>query len=113
MNIYCGVGNLTQEVELFQKDEFCSSSTSIALNSYYKDNMTGEKKSKVTFLEIKAFGKLALNMKKYLKKGSKIGIIGELNSEDWVDKETNKKRTKIVCILDKVDFLDHKKEDNG
>jgi len=113
MNTYCTTGNLSQEIDFFQKDEFCSATTSIALNSYYKDKKTGDKKSKVTFLDIKGIGNIANVMKKYLKKGSKVAITGKLDSDDWIDKETKKKRTKIVCILDSIEFLDKKQEDNA
>jgi len=111
MNTYCAVGNLSQDIDYFENETFCSASTSIALNEYYKDK-DGNKQENVTFLPIKGFSTIAKNMKAYLKKGSKVAIVGKLTSDEWTDKDTGKKRNKIVCKLDAIDFLEKKDDGN-
>jgi single-strand DNA-binding protein len=47
-------------------------------------------------------------MNQYTGKGSKVLVLGRLNQQTWDDKETGKKRSKVVITANDVTFLDTK-----
>lgn len=59
-------------------------------------------KDQTDFINIKAFGKTAEIMEKYLKKGSKIAICGEIRVNTYEDNGTRKISQEIV--VNEVDF---------
>lgn len=76
----------------------------------------GEKKEKTEFHRIVIFGSAATIAEKYVKKGSKISIIGALQTRKWMDKDGNNKySTEIVLqgFSGKIILLDSKPSDNG
>ena len=56
------------------------------------------------FMNCTAWGKTGEMVAKFFSKGSAIGVTGELKQENWEDKETGKKRNKIVLNINRVDF---------
>jgi len=88
-------------------------SFNLAINKHYK-NSNGEKAQKTTFIEIKVFGKTAEVVEKYVKKGDRVLVKGELNQEVWVT-ASGDKRSKINILADKVIFLNlrHKEDNNS
>jgi len=81
----------------------------VATSEDWKDKTTGEKKSRVEWHRIVAFGKLAENCGKYLVKGSQIFLEGRLQTREWTDKDGNKKYTTEI-IAGEVQFLTPKGE---
>lgn len=59
-----------------------------------------------------AFGKTAEFIEKYLQKGSKIGVVGRIQTGSYEDKEGNTVYTTEV-IVERVDFADGKKDDDS
>ena len=84
-----------------------------------KRTPAGDWEDHAMFVEIKAFNsekgrKLADLVEQYLAKGSQCFIAGRLDLEQWEDKNGGGKRQKHVIVLDNVQFLDRKQEeDNG
>jgi len=75
---------------------------SLAVNDVYK-NAEGEKVEKTNWIQVKAFGRLAETVAAHLQKGSRVGIHGRLNYEEW---ETDgQKRNALKVIADRIDFL--------
>ena len=71
-------------------------------------------KDKPAFIPVSAFGAVAENVAKYVKKGNQIGVSGYLLNNTYTDKEGNK-RSSINVIASRVDFISSsnvKKEDN-
>lgn len=58
---------------------------SVATSEYWTDKETGEKKEKVEWHRIVAFGKTAEVAEKYLMKGSLVLVQGKLRTERWQD----------------------------
>jgi single-strand DNA-binding protein len=75
----------------------------IAVNRKY--TVEGEKREEVVFLEFSYFGKTAENIAEYLKKGSKAFFVGRLGLDQWEDKQTGQKRSKIKIIGEEIEFL--------
>lgn len=81
---------------------------SVALNQDYI-KQDGEKIEKTSWLDIVAFGKTAENVSKYFRKGSRIGISGELEQQTWTaNGGTNK--SKVVIKLQNFTFIDKKSD---
>jgi len=107
------IGNLTRDVEL----KYTPSGTAIAkfglaTNRTYKDNMTGENKQEVMFIDITVFGRSAEVANQYLSKGRKVLIEGRLVLDQWVD-ATGQKRSKHSIVAEKVQFMDTKQSNES
>ncbi len=100
-------GNLTRDPEL----RYTPSGTAIAkfglaVNRKWKDSQTNEMKEEVTFVDIDAFGRQAETIGQYLKKGRPILIEGRLRLDQWDDKATQQKRSRLGVVLESFTFLD-------
>jgi single-strand DNA-binding protein len=102
MRVY-GLGRLTRELEL----KSSTSGTSYLTNSIACDRKYGEKKT--DFYQIKAFGKTAEAMDKFLHKGSKIFVDGELQTDEYTDKNGIKKQTTSI-VVSSWEFAEAKSE---
>lgn len=76
----------------------------IAINRSW-ENSNGEKQDEVTFVDITAWEKRAEVIAEYLKKGDPILVRGRLSTEQWEDKNTGQKRSRLKVILDEFQFL--------
>lgn len=71
---------------------------------------TGANGEKVTdFFQITAFGKIGENCQKYLAKGRKVALIGELQARTYEDSE-GLTRMSLDVVADEVEFLTPKSE---
>jgi single-strand DNA-binding protein len=107
MNKVILIGNLTKDIELTKTENDISiAKFSIAVNRKYK-NKDGE--HDVDFFQITAWRELAELCAKFLKKGDKVGVSGELHISSYENKDGDKKYATEVVASD-VDFLSPKKE---
>jgi len=67
---------------------------------------SGAQKEETTFVDIDAWGKQAETISQYLKKGRPILVEGRLKLDQWDDKQTNQKRSKLGVVLEAFQFLD-------
>ncbi len=97
-------GNIGRDPELkhtTKGNAFCQ--LSIATNRKVK-NALGEERSETTWHRATVWGRTAENCHKYLMKGSRIYLEGELQTRDWKDKEGNDRRTSEISV-DSIQFL--------
>lgn len=80
---------------------------SVATNKRWKDKQTGEQKDHTEWHRCTAFGKRAETIAKYLRKGSKVFIEGELRTNKWTDKDGIDRYSTDIRI-DNFEFLDKK-----
>lgn len=86
-----------------------------AVNNKKKNSTTGQWEDMPVFLECEAFnrgenGKTADVVEQYLRKGSLAYVEGRLELQTWSDKTSGDKRSKLVVIVDNVQFLTPKHE---
>jgi single-strand DNA-binding protein len=99
------VGNLTRDVELrYIASGSAVANVSLAINEKYTTK-SGEKREDVLFLECTLWGKTAELAGEYLAKGKSVLFSGKLKQENWDDKATGQKRSKIVLNVDTMQFL--------
>ncbi len=96
-------GNLTNDPEkkVFPGGEMTS--FGIAINRTWKGK-DGAKQEDVTFVDVTAWGKTADFIAKYFKKGRGIYIEGRLKLDQWDDKGSGAKRSKLVVVADSAQF---------
>jgi single-strand DNA-binding protein len=99
------VGNLTRDPELrYTSNGKAIAKIGLAVNRAWTTE-TGEKKEEVTFVDVDVFGRTAENVSQYMRKGSPILIEGRLRLDQWDDKQTGQKRSKLGVVAEIVQFL--------
>src|SRR5215470_457970 len=98
-------GNLTRDPELrYTPKGMAIAKIGLAINRTWK-NEAGETKEDTTFVDVDAFGRQAEVIGQYLKKGRPILIEGRLRLDQWDDKQTGQKRSKLGVVAENVQFL--------
>lgn len=110
MNKVLLIGNLTSEPQLrYTTNNTPVASFTIAVNR----NHTKEDGTKETdFINIVVWNKRAENVKNYLDKGSKVGIVGRLQVRKYQN-ERGENRYVTEVVADEVEFLNNKKSGLG
>lgn len=99
------VGNLTRDPELrYTPKGMAIAKLGIAVNRRWTSE-TGEQREEVTFVDVDAFGKQAETISQYMKKGNPMLIEGRLRLDQWDDKQTGQKRSKLGVVLEGFQFL--------
>lgn len=100
------IGNVTNDIEL---------KTSASGNSYARFSLATRRRftdkdgNEITdFHSCAAFGKLAENISKYVKKGNKIFVAGELGYDEYSTASGEKRKSATITLSD-VEFLQPKK----
>lgn len=66
----------------------------------------GEKwEDETSWIEVTFFGKTAETVSKYVAKGDNLGVSGRLKQDEWTDKESGAKRSKVKVICERVKLL--------
>jgi single-strand DNA-binding protein len=99
------IGNLTRDPELRVTPKGTAICTfSIAVNRKFKDDSGGEREE-VTYVDIEAWGKSGENISKYVTKGRPLFVEGRLRLDQWEDKTTKEKRSRMKVVLENFQFL--------
>lgn len=99
------MGNLTRDPELrYTPKGTAIAKIGIAVNRVWT-NDAGEKKEEVTFVDVDVFGRTAENVGQYMRKGRPIMIEGRLKLDQWDDKQTGQKKSKLSVVAENVQFL--------
>ena len=107
------MGNLTRDIELKHTPSDQSVATiGLAVNRRYTTK-EGEKREETTFVDCEAWGRTAEVMSQYLRKGRPVFIEGRLKLDQWDDKETGNKRSKLKVVIDNFQFVDSRGGDGG
>jgi len=99
------IGHLCRDIELksiasgSQVGQF-----SIAINHKYK-TAAGEAREEVTFVDCEAWGKTAENLARFHAKGDAVMLRGRLKQDNWEDKATGQKRSKLKVVVDDFTFV--------
>jgi single-strand DNA-binding protein len=98
-------GNLTRDPELrYTPKGMAIAKITLAVNRSWR-NEAGETKEEVTFVDVDAFGRQAETIGQYLKKGSPLLLEGRLKLDQWDDKQTGQKRSRLGVICESFQFL--------
>jgi len=109
MNKVILVGNLTKDPELSTTSNgisYCKFSLAVARRF---TNAEGTRET--DFFNITVWRTQAENCHKYLRKGSKAGVVGQLQTRTYDDKDGNKRYVTDI-VADEVEFLSSKSSSN-
>ena len=107
------MGNITRDIELkHTPSDQAVATIGLAVNRTFKTR-DGETREETTFVDCEAWGRTAEVMSQYLSKGSPVFIEGRLKLDQWDDRETGKKRSKLKVVIDNFQFVDSKGGDGG
>jgi len=96
MNKTFHIGNLTRDPELR------NTSTGKAIASF---SLAVQDSKETIFLDFEAWEKTAELVCKYKKKGESIAVEGRLKVDSWEDKDTKKKRSKVIIVAERIEFI--------
>jgi len=87
-----------------------------AVNNRKKNQQTGQWEDEPVFLDVEAFnrgefGKQADLVEQYLTKGRQVYVEGHLRMDSW--EKDGQKRTKLVIVVDNLQFLDSGRQDGA
>ncbi|MEQ8510455.1 MAG: single-stranded DNA-binding protein [Rhodospirillaceae bacterium] len=93
------IGNLGRDPEVRSMQNGGKvANLSIATSENWKDKNTGERKEKTEWHRVVIFGSLADIAERYLKKGSKVYVCGQLQTRKWTDQSGTEKYTTEVVL---------------
>jgi single-strand DNA-binding protein len=116
LNRYSFVGNLTKAPELrFQptgdKQALCL--LNVAINRDSRDE-SGEKRTHTTYInDIEVWGPSGEACAHFLTQGSMVLVEGRMDVDQWQDKQTGAKRSRMKVVAENVQFLKIKRPDEG
>lgn len=83
---------------------------SMAVNREWKSE-SGEKQTDVSYIDCEAWGKTAEIISKFFRKGGDIFVEGRVKQDQWEDKNTKEKRSKLKVVVDTFQFVGGKKDE--
>lgn len=99
-------GNLTRDPELKHTTGGTAvAELGLAINRHWFDKNTQQKKEEVTFVDVTLWGRQAETAAQYLSKGRPVLIEGRLQTDQWEDKSTGAKRSKLKVVGESMQFL--------
>jgi single-strand DNA-binding protein len=99
------MGNLTRDVELRVTPKGTAiAQFGLAINRKWKDE-GGQEREEVTFIDCEAWAKSAETLAKFVGKGSPLYVSGRLKLDQWEDKNTKEKRSKLKVVVEQFQFL--------
>lgn len=112
------VGNLGRDPEVrFGPDGSKIVSLSVATGESWKDKNTGERKDRTEWHRVVVFNdRLAEIAEKYLRKGSKVYLEGQLQTRKWTDQQGQERYTTEVVLAryrGEMTLLDGKGDGGG
>ncbi|PTX96495.1 single-stranded DNA-binding protein [Opitutus sp. ER46] len=99
------MGNLTRDPELRVTPKgtpICQ--FSLAINRQFKME-SGESREEVIYVDVEAWGKQGETIAKYVTKGRPLYVEGRLRLDQWEDKNTKEKRSRMKVVLEQFQFL--------
>ena len=93
------IGNVGQDPEVrYSQAGLCFCNLSIATSESWKDKQSGEKKERTEWHKVVISGKLAEIAGEYVKKGSKIQVVGKMQTRKWTDQSGQDKYTTEIVV---------------
>ncbi|MCZ7643681.1 MAG: single-stranded DNA-binding protein [Planctomycetota bacterium] len=106
INIVILAGNLTRDPEMrYTPSGTAVTTLGLAINRRYRDSKTNEWREDVTFVDVDLFSRQAEIASQYLSKGRPVLIEGSLRLDQWEDRQTGQKRSKLKVIGNRMQFI--------
>jgi single-strand DNA-binding protein len=108
------VGNLTRDPEVrYTTGGTAVTEVGLAVNRVWTDRSSNERKEETTFVDVTLWGRTAEIAGEYLSKGRPCLIEGRLQLDQWEDKETGQKRSKLRVVGETLQLLGGRGDGGG
>lgn len=77
----------------------------LAVNRYWFDKQSNSKREETTFVDVTLWGREAELAGEYLAKGRPVLIEGRLQLDQWEDKQSGQKRSKLRVVCERMQLL--------
>ena len=99
------MGNLTRDVELkYTSSQTAVTEVTLAVNDR-KKGQDGQWQDETTFVDVTLWGRTAEIADQYLGKGSGVMIEGRLRLDQWEDKQTGQRRSRLRVTGERMQML--------
>jgi single-strand DNA-binding protein len=99
------LGNLTRDIDLkYTPSGMAVTDIGMAVNDRRK-NANGEWIEETTFVDVTLWGRTAEVASEYLSKGSSVLIEGRLKLDQWDDKQSGQKRSKLRVVGERMQMV--------
>lgn len=108
------MGNLTRDPQVrYTPGGTAVADIGLAVNRTWFDKQSNQKKEEVTFVDVTLWGRQAEVAGEYLSKGRGVLIEGRLQLDQWDDKATGEKRSKLKVIGEEMTMVGGRGEGGG
>jgi single-strand DNA-binding protein len=108
------IGNLTRDPELrYTPSGTAVAQFGLATNRRWKDRSSGEMREETTFVDVEVWGRQAELAGQYLAKGRPLFIEGRLRLDQWEDRNTGQKRSRLKVVGERFQFLGARGDGRG
>ena len=108
------VGNLTRDPEVrYTTGGTAVTDVGLAVNRVWTDRSSNERKEETTFIDVTLWGRTAEIAGEYLSKGRPCLIEGRLQLDQWEDRETGQKRSKLKVVGESLQLLGGRNDGGG
>lgn len=110
MNKWCGVGRLTKDPEIkmtSNQTKYCQ--FTLAVDRRFKDQ-NGQRQA--DFISCLAWKQTAVFIQKYFKKGSRIGLVGSIQTRSY-DDQNGQKHFVTEVIVEEAEFVENNNKSEG
>lgn len=99
------IGNLTRDPETRQTNGGQSVvSFGLAVNRQFMSGR-GEQREEVTFIDLEAWGRTGEVVAQYCRKGSPLFVEGRLRYDQWQDRDTGQRRSRLTVTAESIQLL--------
>lgn len=100
------LGNLTRDPQVrFTPAGAAVAELGLAVNRTWFDKQKNQKQEETTFVDVTLWGKQAETAGEYLAKGRQVLIEGRLQLDQWEDKSSGEKRSKLKVVGESMTML--------
>ena len=99
------MGRLTRDPNLRRLSDHLEVAEFSLAMSEWTSGKDGERKEKVCFVDVVAWERQAAACGEHLRKGMQVFVEGRLQMDEWADKQSGEKRTKLKVRADRVHFI--------
>ncbi|QDV17852.1 Single-stranded DNA-binding protein [Gimesia panareensis] len=108
------VGNLTRDPQVrYTPGGSAVAEIGLAVNRSWFDKNSNSRKEETTFVDVTLWGRTAEVASEYLTKGRSVLIEGRLQLDQWDDKESGQKRSKLKVVGENMTMLGGRGESGG
>lgn len=108
------VGNLTRDpVVRYTPSGTAVSEIGLAVSRQWTDRTSNQRKEETTFVDVTLWGRQAEVAGEYLAKGRPVLIEGRLQLDQWEDKQSGEKRSKLRVVGETMQMLGSRGEGGG